>query len=70
MTIPPATPDLPAVEVSHGVGAVVLVLRDDRRRSLGTVLHPDAADRLAYELSTQAAQARQLMARIHPEQRD
>lgn len=66
MTIPPATPDMPAVTVEHGVGALVLTLRDDRGRQLGTVLHPDAADRLAYELSTQAAEARQLMARLNP----
>lgn len=66
MQIPAATDDLPNVEVSHGVGALVLVLRDDRGRSLGTVLHPDAADLLAYQLSVQAAEARQAMSRIHP----
>lgn len=70
MTIPPATPDMPAVEVSHGVGALVLTLRDDRGRQLGTVLSPDGADVLADELRGQAAEARRLLAAYHPSNGD
>lgn len=66
MTIPPATPDLPGVTVTHGVGVLVLSLRDRFGRTMGTVLHPDAADHLADELHDQAADARQAMTRIHP----
>jgi hypothetical protein len=61
VTVPAATPGLPAVHVTHGAGALVLCLRNDRGISLGTTLHPDAADRLAEELRNQAADARRLM---------
>lgn len=65
MTITPATPDMPAVTVEHGVGFLVLTLRRGRE-SLGTVLHPDAARALGNELHEQADEADRLLARIHP----